>query len=81
MCLNDKIINESRDAEFFEHVFPLKQSMSVPYLFRSMHDPENPLIVSETPVSETANTSNLGCELEPMRSKRQRTEKSFCLDS
>ncbi|KAL0546602.1 hypothetical protein IC582_016514 [Cucumis melo] len=24
MCLNDKTINESRDAEFFEHVFPLK---------------------------------------------------------
>ena len=42
-----------------------------------MHDPENPLIVSETPVSKTANTSNLGCELEPRRSKRQRTENFF----
>ena len=26
MCLNEKTINESRDAEFFEHVFFLKQS-------------------------------------------------------
>ncbi|KAA0035193.1 ty1-copia retrotransposon protein [Cucumis melo var. makuwa] len=42
-----------------------------------MHDPENPSIVSETPVFETVNTSNLRCELELKRSKRQRTEKSF----
>ncbi|KAA0054519.1 ty1-copia retrotransposon protein [Cucumis melo var. makuwa] len=41
-----------------------------------MHDPENPSIVSETPVSETIDTSNLRCELELRRSKRQRTEKS-----
>ncbi|TYJ97996.1 ty1-copia retrotransposon protein [Cucumis melo var. makuwa] len=77
MCFNDKTINESRDAEFFEHVFPLKQSLSAPSLSKRMHDPENPSIVSETPVSETVNTSNLRCELELMRSKRQRTEKSF----
>ncbi|TYJ99723.1 ty1-copia retrotransposon protein [Cucumis melo var. makuwa] len=42
-----------------------------------MHDPENPSIISETPISETINTSNLRCELELRRSKRQRTEKSF----
>ncbi|KAL0546105.1 hypothetical protein IC582_016010 [Cucumis melo] len=77
MCLNDKTINESRDAEFFEHVFPLKQSLSAPSLSKRMHDPENPSSVSETPVSETVNTSNLRCELELRRSKRQRTEKSF----
>ncbi|KAL0560737.1 hypothetical protein IC582_001150 [Cucumis melo] len=51
MYLDDKTINESRDAKFFEHMFPLKQSLSVPRLSRSMHDTENPLIVSETPVS------------------------------
>ncbi|KAA0032223.1 ty1-copia retrotransposon protein [Cucumis melo var. makuwa] len=77
MCLNDKAINESRDAEFFEHVFPLKQSLSVHSLSKRMHDPENPSIVNETSVSETVNTSNLRCELELRRSKRQRTEKSF----
>ncbi|KAL0537600.1 hypothetical protein IC582_026583 [Cucumis melo] len=77
MCLNDKTINESRDAEFVEHVFLLKQSLSVSCLSRSMHDPENHLIVNETPISKTANTSDLRCELEPRRSKRQRTEKSF----
>ncbi|KAL0551719.1 hypothetical protein IC582_010808 [Cucumis melo] len=77
MCLNDKTINESRDVEFFEHVFPLKQSLSVPALSRSMHDPKNPLIVSETHAFRTANTSNLGCELKPRRSKRQRIEKIF----
>ncbi|TYK15379.1 ty1-copia retrotransposon protein [Cucumis melo var. makuwa] len=75
MCLNDKTINESRDAEFFEHVFPLKQSLSS--ISKRMHDPENPSIVSETPISEIVNTSNLRCELELRRSKRQRTEKSF----
>ncbi|KAL0556828.1 hypothetical protein IC582_005345 [Cucumis melo] len=75
MCLNDKTINKSRDAEFFEHVFPLKQSLSIPSLSKRMHDPENPSIVSETPVSKTVNTSNLRLELR--RSKRQRTEKSF----
>ncbi|TYK14234.1 ty1-copia retrotransposon protein [Cucumis melo var. makuwa] len=77
MCLNDKTINESRDAEFFEHVFSLKQSLPVPDLSKRMHDPENPSIVSETPVSETVNTSNLRCELELRRSKRQRIEKCF----
>ncbi|KAL0541446.1 hypothetical protein IC582_021491 [Cucumis melo] len=74
MCLNDKTINESRDAEFFEHVFSLKQSLYAPNLSNRMHDPE---IVSETPVSETVDTPNLSCELELRRSKRQRTEKSF----
>ena len=77
MCVNDKTINESRDTEFFEHVFPLKQSLSVPSLSKRMHDPENPSIISETPISETINTSNLRCELELRRSKRQRTEKIF----
>ncbi|KAA0062053.1 ty1-copia retrotransposon protein [Cucumis melo var. makuwa] len=66
-----------RDAEFFEHVFPLKQSLSIPCLSRSMHDPESPSVVNEMLVFETVNTSNVGCELEPMKSKRQRTEKSF----
>ncbi|KAL0547016.1 hypothetical protein IC582_016937 [Cucumis melo] len=74
MCLNDKTINESRDAEFFEHVFPLKQSLYAPSLSNRMHDPE---IVSETPGSETVDTPNLSCELELRRSKRQRIEKSF----
>ncbi|KAA0035901.1 ty1-copia retrotransposon protein [Cucumis melo var. makuwa] len=77
MCLNDKTINKSRDAEFFEHVFPLKQSLYAPSLSKRMHDPENTSIVNETPVSETVNTSNLRYELELRRSKRQRTEKCF----
>ncbi|KAA0038001.1 ty1-copia retrotransposon protein [Cucumis melo var. makuwa] len=80
MCLNDKTINESRDAEFFEHVFSLKQSLYAPSLSKRMHDPENTSIVSETHVSEIVNTSNLRCELELRRSKRQRTEKSFSPD-
>ena len=46
-------------------MFLLKKSLSVPCLSRSMHDPENPLVVSETLISETVNTSNVRCELEP----------------
>ncbi|TYK30643.1 ty1-copia retrotransposon protein [Cucumis melo var. makuwa] len=38
------------------------------------------IFIGETPVSKTVNTSNLRCELELRRSKRQRTEKSFGLD-
>ncbi|KAA0038241.1 ty1-copia retrotransposon protein [Cucumis melo var. makuwa] len=38
------------------------------------------IFIGETPVSETVNTSNLRCELELRRSKRQRIEKSFGLD-
>ena len=74
MCLNDKSINESRNVEFFEHVFPLKRSMLVSYLSRNMHDLENSTVVSETP---EFNVSNIRHELEPRRSKRRRIEKSF----
>ena len=42
-----------------------------------MHDFENPSVVSKTSKSETVNTSNVICELEPRRSKRQRIAKSF----
>ena len=42
-----------------------------------MHDLENPSAVCKTYESETVNTSNVICELEPRRSKRQRIEKSF----
>ncbi|TYK14258.1 ty1-copia retrotransposon protein [Cucumis melo var. makuwa] len=80
VCFVLNKIPHKRDAEFFEHVFPLKQSLSAPSLSKRMHDPENPSIISETPVSKTVNTSNLRCELELRRSKRQRTEKSFGLD-
>ncbi|KAA0065951.1 ty1-copia retrotransposon protein [Cucumis melo var. makuwa] len=45
-----------------------------------MHDPKNLSIVMETLVFETVNTSNLRCELELRKSKRQRTEKSFGQD-
>ena len=76
-CLNDKNINEYRDAEFFEHVFSLKKSLSVPCLSSGMHDLENPSAVNKTHKFEIVNTSNVICELEHRRSKRQRIEKSF----
>ena len=38
MCLNDKSINESRDAEFFEHVLSLKRSLFVSCQSENMHD-------------------------------------------
>ena len=74
MCLNDKHINEFRDAKFFEHVFPLKRSLSVLRPSRNMHDLENLKVVSET---HELDASSIGYDLEPRRSKRQRTEKSF----
>ena len=55
------------DAEFFEHVFPLKRSLSAPCLSRNMHDLQNPTVVSETPEFDA---SNIRYELEPRRSKR-----------
>ena len=67
MCLNDSSINESMDAEFFEHVFPLKRSLSAPCLSRNMHDLQNPTVVSETPEFDA---SNIRYELEHRRSKR-----------
>ena len=48
MCLNDKSINESRDAESSEHVFPLRRSLFVPCPSKNMHDLKNPKVVSET---------------------------------
>ena len=80
MCLNDKIICEYRDVKFFEHVFPLKEeikSMYFPCLCSSMHDLEKTSVVSKTFEYETVNTSNVNIELEPRRSKRLRTERSF----
>ena len=74
MCLNDKSINESRDLEFFEHVFPLMRSLSIPCPSKNLHDLENPKVVSETP---EVDTFSVRYDLEPRRSKRQRTEKSF----
>ena len=74
MCLNDKSINESRDAKFFEHVFPLRRSLSIPCPSRIMHDLENLKVVSET---HELDASSIGYDLEPRRSKRQRIEKSF----
>ena len=74
MCLNDKSINESKDAEFFEHVFPLNRYLSVLCPCRNMHDLENSKVVSET---YELDTSSVRYDLEPRRSKRHRTEKSF----
>ena len=74
MCLNDKHINEFRDAKFFEHVFPLKRSLFVPCPSKKLHDLENPKVVSETPKLDT---SGIRYDLEPRISKRQRSEKSF----
>lgn len=45
-----------------------------------MHDLGNLLAVSKTSKSKTINTSNIIYELEPIRSKRQRIEKSFRSD-
>ena len=73
MCLNDKSINEPRDAEFFEHVLPLK-SLSVSCQSENMHDLNSPKDVSNIP---EVDTSSIRYDLEPRRSKRQRTEKSF----
>ena len=82
MCLNDKTISESRDAKFFEHVFPLKKIKStfVPSLYSSMCDLANSSTISKTFEYETVNNSNAICELEPRKSKRQRTDKSFGMD-
>ena len=62
LCLSDNSVIESRDAEFFENIFPFKKLDST-----SKND------VSKLHAFDSNNSKNI----EPRRSKRQRTETSF----
>ena len=69
MSLNDLSISESRDAEFFEHVFPLKKNVPAP-AHENIHMLDYvPLPASSSGVINLAN--------EPRRSKRPGVETSF----
>jgi len=67
ISLSDFSISEYRDAEFFEHVFPLKKD--APHVV--------PNIVSKSVNLSASSSSVRELVTEPRRSKRQRTEASF----
>ena len=67
MSLSDFSISEYRDAEFLEHVFPLKND--VPHVVSNVV-----FVHVNLPAS---NSSARDLVTEPRRSKRQRTETSF----
>jgi len=72
MSLNDFSIYESRDAEFFEHVFPLKKNVStVMHETMPAHDNVN-MPTSSFVIKDLIN--------EPMKSKRRRVETIFGYD-
>ena len=65
----DSSINESRDAKFFEHVFPLKRNVStIVHETIPMYD-NMPMFVSSTSVKDSVD--------EPRRSKRPRVGTNF----
>ena len=76
MSLSDRSLSESRDAEFFENVFPLKKDVV-------SHDVINPIPSSSASASTSTSlqvptTSSGQDEVVPSRrSKRRRTETSF----
>lgn len=67
LSLNDYSISESRDAEFFEHIFPLKVS-DVNVSVSTSSDVTN-VISSSLPLEKL--------NVEPRRSKRKRTNTSY----
>ena len=76
MCLSDRSMCESRDAEFFEHIFPLKNNVvSHNNSHDASHDvsnsvPSSSSIPSSSPIVQTD-------VVEPRKSKRRRTETSY----
>lgn len=67
MSLSDFSISEYRDADFFEHVFPLK---------RNVHHIVSNIVPEHVNLpASSSSIENLGTE--PRRSKRQRIETSF----
>ena len=69
-------IRESRDVEFFEHIFPMKMNASL-WLPSTSSDVSHDFVV---PTSESSDTRESIESLEPRRSKRARTEKDFGSD-
>jgi len=67
MSLSDFFISEYRDAELFEHVFPLKKD--VPHAV--------PNAISKSMNLPGSSSSTRELVIEPKRSKRQKTETSF----
>ena len=69
--IHENTIIESRNARFFEHIYPLKTSFETSVLKRP-RDPDTP--------EDNADQRKMNDETEieePRRSKRQRTSKSF----
>jgi len=67
MSLSDFSISKHRDADFFEHVFPLKRD--VPHVVSN--------VVPECVNLPASSSSVKDLVTEPRRSKRQRTKTSF----
>jgi len=70
MLLNNNVISGHRDAEFFEHVFPLKREVTDVASI-------NPSLSVKMPDSSSNDRAS---ETEPRRSKRHRVETNFGLD-
>ncbi|XP_074267011.1 uncharacterized protein LOC141590312 [Silene latifolia] len=70
MSLSDRSISEARDAEVFEHVFPLKKDVSLPVV------PVLPINPVDSSMHASSNTS-VDHAFEPRRSKRPRIKKNF----
>lgn len=94
MSLSDRSICEYRDAEFFEHVFPLKKgdvasvpSCSSPAVDLSTCSTHDVLPTCDTPADLTLSSSSVDMHAssssvvdEPRRSKRPRVAKDFGSD-
>ncbi|XP_074293228.1 uncharacterized protein LOC141620194 [Silene latifolia] len=71
--LSDRSFSEARDAQFFEHVFPLKKDVSLSVV-PALH--VNPVDSS----MHTSSSTSVDHAFEPRRSKRPRIEKNFGSD-
>ena len=69
MSLKDSTIYESQDAEFFEHIFPLKRTSNTNVSISSN--------VACVPLSLSSSSSKNEYVVEPRKGKRQITEKDF----
>jgi hypothetical protein len=68
-------LTESRDATFFEEIFPMKDRVAIPSEASTSSVPQ-PIPFSLPPVHSEQPTEDYSIDA-PRRSKRQRTEKSF----
>ncbi|GAA0141143.1 hypothetical protein LIER_02356 [Lithospermum erythrorhizon] len=69
MSVSDRTISEARDAEFFEHIFPLNKGVTNPHIVPNVLD-------ESCDTNRHASCSNFQVD-EPRKRKRARVEKTF----